>query len=172
MLPRFGLGIAKGMVVTLKHFFRPWITVQYPEEKISLAKRVRGNELIWRPDLCTGCATCAKSCPQGEIEIATIPDPDGDNTYIVERFQVDSGRCVFCGFCVESCPYGALFLGRDYERASYRRRPLVMDKEALMAPGREPSAYLRPQVEAQLPEQDLLLYPKKRNKWKLPYQSR
>lgn len=160
------------MVLTLKHFFRPWVTVQYPEERVVLAKRVRGYELVWRPDLCTGCATCAKNCPQGEIEIATRPGPNGDNSYIVEKFQIDSGRCIFCGFCVESCPYGALFLGRDYEKAGYRRSLLITDKEEMMAPGREASAFAHPELEGQLPEQTLLLYPKKRNKWILPYRSR
>ena len=41
----FGQGIARGMKVTLEHFFKPKITVQYPEEKIALAPRFRGARL-------------------------------------------------------------------------------------------------------------------------------
>ncbi|MBF0174304.1 MAG: NADH-quinone oxidoreductase subunit I, partial [Magnetococcales bacterium] len=31
--------LGQGMAVTLKHFFRPYITVQYPEERTPLSPR-------------------------------------------------------------------------------------------------------------------------------------
>lgn len=153
---RWGIGILKGLALTLKHFFRPPITVQYPEEKLVMSRRLRGNELLWFRDRCTGCATCAKACPQGNIEIATHKDDSGH--YVVDKFEVDTGRCMFCGLCVESCPYNALAMGTGYERAQYRRKDLIMEKERCAPEGKEPSGYWRPEFAGALPKQTLLIY--------------
>jgi len=153
---RYGRGIAKGLTVTLKHLFRKPITTQYPFERLDTSRRIRGNELVWDRERCTGCATCAKSCPQGNIEIVTSR---GDDSYIVEKFELDIGRCIFCGLCVESCPYEALFLSRNYELASFQRQNLILSKEKLMPSAEnQPSGYARPKVETTLPEQTLLVY--------------
>ena len=153
---RFGLGILKGLALTLKHLFRRPITTQYPEERLTVSRRIRGNELIWSEERCTGCATCAKSCPQGAIEIMTSTPED--NRYVVEKFEVDSGYCIFCGLCVESCPYDALFLGYDYERSKYRRQELVKAKEDLLTSDeKQASGYAHPEIEETLPQQTLLV---------------
>ena len=68
---RYGNGIAKGMMLTLKHLFRHPITIQYPEERLHTSRRIRGNELVWSQEKCTGCYTCAHSCPHGCIEMGT-----------------------------------------------------------------------------------------------------
>lgn len=152
----YGIGIAKGMALTFKHLFRKPITTQYPEERLTVSRRTRGNELVWDKERCTGCATCAKSCPEGCIEIITSRGEE--NNYIVDKLEVDMGRCIFCGLCVEACPFEALFMGYAYERARYRRQELVMDKEGLLLSGeRQPSGYARPKIEAGLPRQTLLL---------------
>jgi len=152
----YGIGVAKGMALTFKHLFRKPITTQYPEERLTVSRRTRGNELVWDKERCTGCATCAKSCPEGCIEIITSTGEE--NNYIVDKFEVDMGRCIFCGLCVEACPFEALFMGYAYERARYRRQELVMDKEGLLLSGeRQPSGYARPKIEAGLPRQTLLL---------------
>jgi len=70
-LERYGNGIARGMAVTLKNIFRKPITTQYPEERLVVSRRLRGNVLAWSPEKCVGCYTCARSCPHGCIEIAT-----------------------------------------------------------------------------------------------------
>jgi NAD(P)H-quinone oxidoreductase subunit I len=145
------------MALTFKHLFRPPITVQYPEQKLNVSRRIRGNELVWLVDRCTGCATCAKACPQGNIEIVThLSD---ENKYVVDKFEVDAGRCMFCGLCVEACPFDALAMGRSYERAQYRRRDVILSKEQLLISDvRQPSGYFRPEIEASLPKQSLLIF--------------
>jgi len=68
---RYGIGIAKGMALTFKHFFRKPITTQYPEERLTVSRRIRGNELAWDKEACVGCYTCARSCPHGCLDIVT-----------------------------------------------------------------------------------------------------
>ena len=69
---RYGIGIAKGMALTFKHLFRKPITTQYPEERLVVSRRFRGNELAWDKEKCTGCFTCARSCPHTCIEVMTM----------------------------------------------------------------------------------------------------
>ena len=154
---RYGIGIAKGLVVTLRHLFRHPVTAQYPEQRLNPSRRTRGNELIWDRVKCTGCATCAKTCPQGAIQIVTSVDA-AENKYIVEKFEVDTGYCISCGLCVEACPYEALFMGYAYERAKYRRGELVQADEMLIASAeRRPSGYMHPEIASELPRQTLLV---------------
>ena len=154
---RFGIGIAKGLTVTIRHLFRHPVTVQYPEQRLNTSRRIRGNELIWSQEKCTGCGTCAKTCPQGVIEIITSTNL-GENKYAVEKYQVDTGYCIQCGLCVEACPYEALHMGYAYERAKYRRGELVQTKEMMLeSPDRQVSGYFYPELAEKLPEQTLLL---------------
>ena len=156
MFGPYGKGIAKGLKVTLTNFLRKPITTQYPEEQLTHSKRLRGIQLVWDKDRCTGCATCAKSCPQGNIVIKTSR---GDqNNYVVEEFEFDSGRCIFCGLCVESCPYTALFFSMECETAVYDRQKLILTRDQITrTPETKCSAYYRAELEDSLPEQDLLL---------------
>ena len=154
---RYGKGIAKGLRVTIKHLARHPITVQYPEQRLNVSRRIRGNELIWDNTKCTGCATCAKTCPQGAIQIITSVNSE-ENKYVVEQFEVDTGYCIACGLCVETCPYEALYMGYAYERAKYRRGEIVQSDEMLLASAeRQPSGYMYPEIAAKLPKQTLLL---------------
>jgi NAD(P)H-quinone oxidoreductase subunit I len=154
---RYGKGIAKGLTVTIRHLFRHPITTQYPEQRLTTSRRIRGNELIWDNTKCTGCATCAKACPQGAILIVTAVNPV-ENKYTVEKYEVDTGYCIQCGLCVEVCPYQALYLGYAYERAKYRRGELVQTNEMLLASEeRRRSGYMYPDIAAELPQQTLLI---------------
>ncbi len=156
-LDRYGKGLAKGLVVTLQHLFRHPITTQYPEQRLVPSRRTRGNELVWDDVKCTGCATCAKSCPQGAIHITTEVDPQ-DNRLKVARISVDTGYCISCGLCVEACPYNAIRMGYSYERAKYRRGDLVQSNEMLLvSPERPASSFMHPELDEQLPEQTLLV---------------
>jgi formate hydrogenlyase subunit 6/NADH:ubiquinone oxidoreductase subunit I len=154
----FGNGIAKGLTVTIRHLLRHPTVSQYPEQKLHTSRRIRGNELVWSQEKCTGCGTCAKTCPQGVIEIATSLVMV-DNKYAVEKYEVDTGYCIQCGLCVEACPYQALFMGYAYERARYRRGDLVQNKEDMMLERgeKQPSGYFYPEVATQLPEQTMLV---------------
>jgi len=154
---RYGKGIAKGLRVTIRHLFRHPVTAQYPEQRLNTSRRIRGNELIWDNIKCTGCATCAKSCPQGAIRIITSVNPE-ESKYKVDMIEVDSGYCIQCGLCVEVCPYGALYMGYAYERAKYRREDVVQANEQLLSSDeRRASGYMHPEIAAELPRQTLLV---------------
>ena len=104
----YGLGIVKGLLVTLKNFVRKPATINYPEQRAPQHSRFRGEEFAWYEERCTGCASCAKFCPLGIIHIETSPSeaniPEGDS-YKLEAFEIDIARCMFCVFCVEVCPF-------------------------------------------------------------------
>ena len=151
-----GSGILKGMVVTFTNLIRPSPTTQYPEQRLTVSRRIRGTELVWNKTNCTGCATCARTCPQGVIKIITHRGTN--NMYDVDTFEVDSGYCIHCALCVEACPYNALFLGYIYERSKYRRGELVMQKEDMAIEHEKPSGYFHPEIASTLPEQELLVY--------------
>jgi len=155
---RYGKGIAKGLTVTMRNLLRQRVTTQYPEQRLNVSRRTRGNELVWSKEKCTGCGTCAKTCPQGVIEIVTSTNLV-ENKYEVVEYKVDTGYCISCGLCVEACPYEALFMGYAFERARYRRNELVQNKEDMMLESgeKQPSAYFHPEVAAKLPEQTLLV---------------
>ena len=85
---RYGIGIAKGLAVTFKYLLRKPITTQYPEERLTISRRTRGVELVWSDERCSGCITCAKSCPQGVIRIRT------------------SGEGKVVAPCSQACPAG------------------------------------------------------------------
>ena len=145
------------MMVTIRHLLRHPVTTQYPEQRLTTSRRIRGNELIWDNRKCTGCATCAKTCPQGAIRIVTSVNPE-ENKYKVENMEVDTGYCIQCGLCVEACPYEALFMGYAYERAKYRRGDIVQSNEMLLASAdRRPSGYMHPEIAEELPRQTLLV---------------
>jgi len=108
----YGLGMLKGMMVTLKHIFRPTFTVQYPEEVRPIPPRARTN-LIWFEERCTGCSTCAQACPDGCILVATSPAEGG--ALNVDRYEIDFRICMYCGLCTEACPYQAIQAGGTWK---------------------------------------------------------
>ena len=62
-----GLGLARGMALTLKRFFEPKATIHYPEVKADVAVRFRGRlQLLYDEHgalKCETCFQCAQACP-------------------------------------------------------------------------------------------------------------
>ena|GEM_PF-64369 len=136
--PGFGLGLLKGMAVTLKHLFKHNTVIQYPDEKQVLPSRTRGV-IALKEENCTVCMLCARECPDWCIYIDShkeqIPAkrqggrPRKRN--VLDRFAIDYALCMYCGICVEVCPYDALFWSREFEYAEYDIRELTHEKEKL-----------------------------------------
>ncbi len=62
-----GLGLVKGMGLTLRRFFEPKATIRYPEAKADYAVRVRGRLQLLYDEYgslkCETCFQCAQACP-------------------------------------------------------------------------------------------------------------
>ena len=82
-----GLGIVKGMTLTLRRFFQPKVTVQYPEQAPQIPPRHRGRLKLlydeWGALKCETCFQCAMACP--------IECIDMGGTDTKDRFHVHWG---------------------------------------------------------------------------------
>jgi hypothetical protein len=62
-----GLGLVKGMALTLRRFFEPKVTVMYPEVRLDVPHKFRGRlQLLydeWGTLKCETCFQCAQACP-------------------------------------------------------------------------------------------------------------
>jgi NAD(P)H-quinone oxidoreductase subunit I len=155
-LKNYGEGIAKGMVITMKNALRRPITTQYPEQKLSVSKRTRGNMLVWDKSKCISCSMCARACPVNCITMVTSRDEN--KKLQMDKMDYDAGVCIFCGLCVEACPQSCLYMDSNYEKARYSRKDLKFTKEdLLMTDKSKPSGYYNPENAAKLPEQTLLI---------------
>ena len=71
-----GLGIAKGMALTLRRFFEPKVTVKYPEEPADVATKFRGRLQLLYDEYgtlkCETCFQCAQACPIECIDMGGI----------------------------------------------------------------------------------------------------
>ena len=63
-------------------------------DKFPQHARFRGQEFAWYEQRCTGCASCAKYCPLGIIEIVTGRSEDylqDGGKYNIDVFDIDIG---------------------------------------------------------------------------------
>ena len=71
-----GVGIVKGMAVTLRRFFEPKVTVKYPEERYEVAPRFRGRLQLLYDEYgtlkCETCFQCAQACPIECIDMGGV----------------------------------------------------------------------------------------------------
>ncbi|HEV3472171.1 MAG TPA: 4Fe-4S binding protein [Actinomycetota bacterium] len=134
----YGIGLLKGMAVTIRHLFSHNVVIEYPDEKQDLSPRTRGV-IALKEENCTVCMLCARECPDWCIYIdshkETLPPKrEGGRQRkrnVLDRFAIDYALCMYCGICVEVCPYDALFWSREFEYAEYDIRELTHEKERL-----------------------------------------
>ncbi len=97
----YGLGLLKGLGVSLKRFWMPKITQKYPEVQPDLPQRSKGS-FKYDKDTCTSCELCSMACPNGVIKVEWHKDESGKKR--LDRYRMNLGHCLFCGLCVEACP--------------------------------------------------------------------
>ena len=132
--------LATGMKVTMKEYFTPKSTEQYPENRkttLHVAKRHHGRLVMSRDEngavKCTACTLCEKTCPNGTIKITSqmVTTEEGKKKRQLVDYQYDLGDCMFCQLCVNACNFGAIEFTNDFENSTFSRDALVLhlDKE-------------------------------------------
>ena len=133
----FLLEILAGHWMTLKYFFRPKATLNYPYEKGPLSPRFRGEHALRRypngEERCIACKLCEAICPAQAITIEAEERADGSRR--TTRYDLDMTKCIYCGFCQEACPVDAIVEGPNFEYATETREELMYNKERLLANG-------------------------------------
>src|SRR6188508_1517637 len=76
MIPLPGIGIAKGMALTLRRFFEPEATIKYPEVRLDVPHKFRGRLQLLYDEYgtlkCETCFQCAQACPIECIDMGGI----------------------------------------------------------------------------------------------------
>ncbi len=126
-----------GFAVTLRYFFKPKVTINYPFEKGPISVRFRGEHALRRypsgEERCIACKLCEAVCPAQAITIESAPRDDGSRR--TTRYDLDMTKCIYCGLCQEACPVDAIVEGPNFEYATETREELFYDKQKLLANG-------------------------------------
>jgi len=127
------ISLLKGLMVTLKAFFQPVVTSQYPRELLPISPRFRGHTKLL-PDkddptknACIACGICVRNCPSGSIKKVEGEKREGEKKKTATTYLLDFTTCSQCGICVETCPSGALAFSADFNPAGYRREDFYYD---------------------------------------------
>jgi ferredoxin len=71
-----GIGLVRGMGLTLRRFFQPKATIRWPEEKADVAPKFRGRLQLLYDEYgtlkCETCFQCAQACPIECIDMGGI----------------------------------------------------------------------------------------------------
>lgn len=127
--------LAIGLKTTMKEYFTPKSTEQYPENRkttLHISSRHRGRLVMVRDAegalRCTACTLCEKACPNEAIHITTemIVTEDGKKKRQLKDYQYDLGDCMFCELCVNSCNFGAIEFTNDFENSVFERSKLSL----------------------------------------------
>jgi len=145
--------LVQGFALTLKYFFKPKVTLNYPFEKGPLSPRFRGEHALRRypsgEERCIACKLCEAVCPAQAITIEAEPRDDGSRR--TTRYDIDMVKCIYCGLCEEACPVDAIVEGPNFEFATETREELLYDKEKLLANGDRWETELAARLEAKEP---------------------
>lgn len=123
-----------GMRTSMKVFWQPHITEQYPENRktLVLSERFRGTLVMPHNEnnehKCVACGLCETACPNDTIQVISemIETPEGKKKKILTAHHYDLGSCTFCQLCVIACPHDAITFDTKYEHAVFDRDKLKM----------------------------------------------
>ena len=132
-----GVGLLKGLGVTLKTMTRPAATRQYPHVRPNLPARTRGVIALIEEN-CTVCMLCSRECPDWCIYIDShkeqVAPKEGGRARtrnLLDRFAIDFALCMYCGICVEVCPFDALHWSPEFEYAEHQVERLTHEMDTL-----------------------------------------
>ena len=126
------------VALSMRYFFKPKPTLNYPFEKGPISPRFRGEHALRRypngEERCIACKLCEAICPALAITIEAGPRRN-DGTRRTTRYDIDMVKCIYCGLCQEACPVDAIVEGPNFEFATETREELYYDKDRLLANG-------------------------------------
>lgn len=129
--------LVQGLLLTLRYFFKPNYTINYPFENIPQSPRFRGLHALRRypngEERCIACKLCEAVCPALAITIDSEPRDDGSRR--TTRYEIDLFKCIFCGFCEESCPVDSIVETHVHEYHFEKRGENILSKAQLLAIG-------------------------------------
>ncbi|MDC0357536.1 NADH-quinone oxidoreductase subunit I [Oligoflexia bacterium] len=112
----------KGMRLTLRYFFKPKATVQYPEVRIPIPDGFCGIH-TFDEERCTACGACVTACP---VDTITIDAVGKAKNAMILQYDIDYMKCLFCNLCVEACPTHCLVMSKEYDLATLDKETCIM----------------------------------------------
>ena len=133
----------QALLVTLRNFFRPPFTQQFPKVVRPRPERYRAGFALLKDEhgeeLCIGCLACERICPSSIITVKQAPKREsavtGKKRGWAEDLTIDSEACLTCELCVQVCPTDALIMTRAPERPVYHREDLFLTMAKLYENG-------------------------------------
>lgn len=139
LIKRFTLWeLLRGLSITGKNFFKPKVTIQYPEEEVPSSPRFRGMLALRKypngEERCIACKLCEAVCPACAITIEAGPR-EADGSRRTTRYDIDAFKCINCGFCEEACPVDSIVLTPEMHYSIHERGENILTKEKLLMIG-------------------------------------
>lgn len=145
--------LISGMALTLKYFFKPKVTLDYPYQKGPISPRFRGEHALRRypngEERCIACKLCEAICPAQAIVIEAEEREDGSRR--TTRYDIDMTKCIYCGLCEEACPVDAIVEGPNFEFSTETREELYYNKDKLLENGERWETHLAARLLADAP---------------------
>ena len=122
-----------GLKTSMREFFTPKITEQYPENRdtLQMFDRFRGSLTMPHNEdnehKCIACGLCQMACPNDTINLVSemVETEDGKKKKQLVRYEYNLGCCMFCQLCTKACPHGAITFDQSFENAVFDRTKLV-----------------------------------------------